>query len=458
MTAAVRLTLQVAVVALAVSILALGLWWAFRAPPASIASGSRPDLDAPAPELPAQATQATEAADAGGALPATPSPIPQPTPLPTPTPAPVDFLTALARPDWEGVMGSPAPGCGFAADPPTIAGALALRCLGESGSIDVVSSAPGRVVHVVNEPRVAAVSEPAGAWSWFDQQSLGRHIVVDHGPYAGSRNTQTVYAGLEEVGDLGIGDLVEAGDVLGSIGGPDPVLMFSVWVDDIRQDGAGVEVAAPPAETQREAAAALRERITSPTDRRCPLSLGWGQLPGASRAYRNGTHRGIDFGCGAPDRSAFAISDGRVVYLVDDYDDPSVGEREALLANAGRAGFTPHWTLVMLYGNVVVIDHGVIPGAGRVVTISAHLESVSPDLALGQPVTQGQVLGEIGNRGTNASAAGIRGNGDPSLHLHWELFIDGWYLGAGLNSPTVSELVTTALCGPAQTAGCPVSS
>jgi len=103
----------------------------------------------------------------------------------------------------------------------------------------------------------------------------------------------------------------------------------------------------------------------------------------------------------------------------------------------------------------VVVDHGDIPGAGRVVTISAHLEEVDPGITIGSTVSRGQRLGELGNRGTNASAQGIRGAADPSLHLHWELFIDNWYLGAGLDSVTTIEVMAIALCGAAETPGCP---
>ncbi|MFT4597082.1 MAG: murein DD-endopeptidase MepM/ murein hydrolase activator NlpD [Paracrocinitomix sp.] len=74
---------------------------------------------------------------------------------------------------------------------------------------------------------------------------------------------------------------------------------------------------------------------------------------------------------------------------------------------------------------------------------------------MGGRVSRGQRLGELGNRGTNASAQGIRGAADPSLHLHWEIFIDNWYLGSGLDVSTTIELIATALCGAAQTPGCP---
>jgi murein DD-endopeptidase MepM/ murein hydrolase activator NlpD len=103
----------------------------------------------------------------------------------------------------------------------------------------------------------------------------------------------------------------------------------------------------------------------------------------------------------------------------------------------------------------VVIDHGVIPEAGRVYSIAAHLEAVDPAIELGAEVMAGQVLGELGNRGTNASAQGVRGSADPSLHLHWELFIDNWYLGEGQPANVVAELVATTLCDAAATPGCP---
>lgn len=349
------------------------------------------------------------------------------------------------------------PSCEFAAGGTSTAGAYLLVCAARSPLVEVTAAADGTIVHIVREPAMPAVTEETeGKWSWADQQMLGPHVVVDHGPYGDHHNTQTVYAGLGAIDDdLWIGARVMAGDTIGSVSGPSPEMLFSIWSDDVRQDGASVVVAFPSVEEQQAAASALGDVIGSPTDPLCPLVLGASQLPGAARPYRSGTHRGIDFGCGAADRVAYAVADGQVVYVVDDYADPSVSDRGALLANTGLAGFTPHWTLLMLYGNFVVIDHGMIEGAGRVVTISAHLEAIDPEIELGARVTKGQPLGEIGNRGTNASAAGLRGSADPSLHLHWELFIDGWYLGAGIDSPSVAGLITTAMCGAAQTSGCP---
>ena len=387
--------------------------------------------------------------------------MPIPTPTPTPVPTPLPFTESAPLGTVGDLLVSPLPDCGLIRNDLAVAGTVTLQCIEDVPTVAVVAAAPGRIVNVVTAEAadtsalVDAAGPPGAQWSWAQQAQLGPHVVIDHGVFGDTANTQTVYAGLAAIEEgIRVGAEVTASQPLGTIAGPSPALRFSVWSNDTRQDGARVLAEGPSAEEQQVVAEALREVIGSPTDPLCPLVLGFGQLPGAPRSYRNGTHRGIDFGCGAAGRSGYAIADGTVVYVVDDYEDPSVPEREALLQQAGFAGFTPHWTLVMLYGNVVVVDHGDIPGAGRVVTITAHLEAVDPSIVLGGTVTKGQRLGELGNRGTNASALGVRGAADPSLHLHWELFVDNWYLGEGQPPGSVAGLISTALCGQAATPGC----
>lgn len=468
MSGRVKVVLQALLTLLAVAAIGGALWWATQvpAPPSDVGVRATPSPSSTA-DVSAGAALSTDG-DAPATVPPTATPAstatPAPTPSPTPLPEPVPFLELIGRPDLVEEAETPLPDCGlFAAAAEVVsigAGTVGLSCVEEWSSVEVFPIAAGRIVGIVREAAQPIANDvtvaDVGRWSWSHQLALGPHIVVDHGPFAGSRNMQTVYAGLETIpDDLVIGLSVDPTLTIGSLAGPRPVLGFSLWDGNVRQDGAEVVEAGPDADTQRTAAAALGPIIATPTDPRCPLSIAGGQLPGAPRGYRNGTHQGIDFGCGTAERLGHAIADGRVVYLVDDYQDPSVADREALLRNAGIAGFTPHWTLVMLYGNVVVIDHGEIPGAGRVYSIAAHLEQVDPAIELGASVTKGQVLGELGNRGTNASAQGIRGSADPSLHLHWELFIDNWYLGEGQPANVVGELVETALCDAAETPGCP---
>ena len=154
-------------------------------------------------------------------------------------------------------------------------------------------------------------------------------------------------------------------------------------------------------------------------------------LPNSPREYRAGTHQGIDFICAQTGRSAHAALDGRVVVAVGDYAPPSPQDRDALLGTAKQIGETPPWTLAMLYGNYVVIDHGYIDDVGHTATLYAHLSAIDPDIRIGQFISAGTRLGEIGNLGTSSSSTGIVNYN--SLHLHWEIYVDNVFLAAGLS-------------------------
>ena len=186
-------------------------------------------------------------------------------------------------------------------------------------------------------------------------------------------------------------------------------------------------------------AAGLAPQTNYPSDCMSPLPRP-DLLPNAPRAYRFGIHQGVDFLCFSRGRHAVAALDGRVVLAVGDYQDPDPDDRDELLDVASALEATPPFTLLSLYGNYVVIDHGVFPFVGHVVTLYAHLHEVDPDIRVGQTIRAGQRVGEIGNRGTHAAA-----NGDfyEDPHLHWELHIDNQFLGAGLNAEQTREVYTT---------------
>jgi len=419
------------------------------------------ELTEPIIAVPAATVEPTQA-EAPTAAPTT-TPIPTVTPVPTPTPVPLSFDDELAvvggqsmAVDLVSALQPPLGGCDFVADVAPLAGGLNLQCTQADADPAVVASAPGRIVHIVREAADAVpVSIVEPQWSWSEQAALGTHIVVDHEELGGRRNVQTVYGALASIpDDLRIGQAVSQGQVIGAAAvQPAPALAYSVWVDGTRLDGKSVLSAAPGNEEQLAVASALGAVLSSPVSEQCRLIINNpGQLPNAPRAYRNGTHRGIDLGCPGSGNTTFASYPGTVVYLVDDYKTPSASDRNYLLNIAGRAESTPHWTLMMLYGNVVIVDHGEIPGAGNVVTISAHLQDVYVEL--GDQVTAGQPLGEVGNQGTNAAAVGVFGADDPSLHLHWELYINGWHLGQGLLPSETAAVVRAAMCGTAATPGC----
>ena len=174
----------------------------------------------------------------------------------------------------------------------------------------------------------------------------------------------------------------------------------------------------------------LAPDLVMPADCAAPPLSNSGKLPNATRAYRFGIHQGVDFSCprGHPVEAAL---DGRVVVAVRDYVDAPTRDLNAVLAIAGTLRFTPPYTLVMLYGNHVVVDHGIVDGVGHLVSIYAHLDAVDAAVRIGGPVTAGQLLGRIGNSGTTPAAAG---NTWSTVQLHWELHVNGQYLGAGLST------------------------
>ncbi len=177
--------------------------------------------------------------------------------------------------------------------------------------------------------------------------------------------------------------------------------------------------------------------LTLPSDCGLPLDDP-ASLPNSPRDYRGGVHQGIDFICEETGRQAVAALPGRVVVANNSFVDPTPAERDAVLQTAKELGYTPPWTLAMLYGRHVVIDHGIIPGVGHTVSIYAHFEQINDAITPGAQIDAGTPLGIIGNTGTAPAASGAE---DPrSLHLHWELHVDDTYLGAGLTPEATSDL------------------
>ncbi len=199
-------------------------------------------------------------------------------------------------------------------------------------------------------------------------------------------------------------------------------------------------VAPPTGDEALTMAAVLAVDISLPSDCGLPLDVPE-SLPNSPRDYRNGTHQGIDFICMARGREAHAAMPGRVLVAVGDYVDPTPAERSAVLSIAGETGSTPPWTLAMMYGNFVVIDHGVIDGVGHLVSVNAHFDSLDEAITPGALLEAGQRLGEIGNKGTNAASQGTER--PQSFHLHWELYVDDVYLGAGLGYSDTREIYRT---------------
>ena len=153
-------------------------------------------------------------------------------------------------------------------------------------------------------------------------------------------------------------------------------------------------------------------------------------LPGAPRHYRHGVHQGFDL-YAWPDGTQVITStevraarDGVVIRADNDYANATKSQMAGWLDECRQRGYTPEEILDHLRGRQVWLDHG-----DGIVTRYAHLSAIAEGLEVGQTVSQGQVIGYVGNSGTPESLY----NADAELHLHFEIRIGEHYLGQYLS-------------------------
>ena len=155
-------------------------------------------------------------------------------------------------------------------------------------------------------------------------------------------------------------------------------------------------------------------------------------LPNAPRAYRNGTHRGIDFyvNWGSSVRS---VADGVVVRAEHGYQEMEADFRLDVLNDTKILGRTPSDIFEhLLLGQAVYIDHGFDLISGfRAVSIYAHLSHINSNIKIGSKINRGQEIGKSGNSGTEDSTLKKK----TGAHLHWEMILQNtegeYYLGQG---------------------------
>jgi murein DD-endopeptidase MepM/ murein hydrolase activator NlpD len=150
-------------------------------------------------------------------------------------------------------------------------------------------------------------------------------------------------------------------------------------------------------------------------------------LPNARRGYRGGIHQGVDLyrreggeriRCGEPVRSA---CDGTVERADRDWTPMGPDEYEAIIKQL-QAG--PDEDLLdRLRGRQVWVR----AEDGSLLRY-CHLDAVEPGLTAGAQVRRGDLLGTVGNTGTQDGASGTGLN----CHLHFEIWTGpGEYLGRG---------------------------
>lgn len=179
-------------------------------------------------------------------------------------------------------------------------------------------------------------------------------------------------------------------------------------------------------------------------------------LPGARRAYRNGTHEGFDFYDGAVSvaieygTGINAVAGGEVIRADHDYQEMTAEEYDQIIVTAQRNLSTPDEILDKLRGRQVWISH-----PGGFVSRYAHLSSISEGVRVGAQVRQGDLIAATGNSGTLEAVQGTRD--DP--HPHVEIWRgEETYLGEGLDAcdiyPLAAQLFGNGALPP-YTESCP---
>lgn len=159
------------------------------------------------------------------------------------------------------------------------------------------------------------------------------------------------------------------------------------------------------------------------------------QMPGAPRHYRLGVHEGIDY-YWRPGTAVRAIADGIVIRASHDYLPPTEAQYAHYRAQVQQLGFTPSELLDIYRGRQVWIQH-----ANGLVSRYAHLSEIAPDIVHGASVSQGQLLGKVGNSGSPASLEGETAD----AHLHFELWLEAHYLGQFLRPVETRALLMRLL-------------
>ncbi len=155
-----------------------------------------------------------------------------------------------------------------------------------------------------------------------------------------------------------------------------------------------------------------------------------GVYPGARRLYRYGVHNGLDMFnqpgarthimTGTPVRAACS---GQITRIDLNYKDMNYATYSKVIRECFEAHRTSPKNADLLRGCQVWIDSG-----NGLITKYAHLLAANGDLRVGNTVKQGETIGYIGVSGTGENLPGRA----RYPHLHFEIWLDGKYLGYGL--------------------------
>ncbi|MCB0072181.1 MAG: M23 family metallopeptidase, partial [Caldilineaceae bacterium] len=89
-------------------------------------------------------------------------------------------------------------------------------------------------------------------------------------------------------------------------------------------------------------------------------------------------------------------------------------------------------------GRQVRVEH-----SATVTSVYAHLSDIAPAIVPGRTVFMRATLGEVGVSGTSAGAYDT----NDGVHLHFEIWVDGRYLGEGLSIDETMRIYAALFAG-----------
>lgn len=161
-------------------------------------------------------------------------------------------------------------------------------------------------------------------------------------------------------------------------------------------------------------------------------------LPGALRAYRNGTHEGFDFYGGTVSVAIRygtpiqAVAMGKVIRADHSYVEMTEEEYNGVIEASNNSLITPPELLDKLRGRQVWVQH-----PGGFVSRYAHLSEIPANITVGVNIAQGAVIGATGNSGTIEAVQGTQDGPHPHVEI-WKG--DETYLGYELEPAQIYDL------------------
>jgi hypothetical protein len=165
-------------------------------------------------------------------------------------------------------------------------------------------------------------------------------------------------------------------------------------------------------------------------------------FPNAPRQYRGGRHAGLDIFYYHKEKSydpllltketpIYAADSGRIIRADWNYTPMNAKEwrQQSQFYQSNPDTFVKR----SFGGRQVWIDH-----LNGIVTTYNHLSRIDPGIQKEGRVRKGQRLGWAGNSGLLGEA---KGNNE-GIHLHFEIWIDGYYLGTGMQLKDIKKYIT----------------